>query len=720
MSKRSPATISSLREWVIYGILIGIVTGFGTALFYFAQQTATTLLVRDAAGFAIPYPTGEATTIMPAFGGVRWYLLVILPAIGGLISGFLVYTFAPEAEGHGTDAVIKAFHKARGKIRWRVPLVKALATIGTLGFGGSAGREGPVAQIGAGFGSLMADLRRLNDTDRRILAVCGVAAGIGSIFKAPFGGAIFAIEVLYREDFEVEALIPAFISSAVSYSIYSFFFGFNPIFGTTNFAFMGAFDLVPYAILGLILAPAVIAYVKVFYGVRRIFKRIRIPDHFKPAIGGLLLGVLILFVPQTLGIGYGWIQLAIYGQIALVSLVVIGITKIIATSLTIGSGGSGGVFAPSLMIGGMLGGALGIVLNMISPTLFPQPGAFVIVGMGAFFAGAGHVPIAAIIMVFEMTRDYSLFVPAMVACTLTYLFVRGYTIYIEQVPKRSDSSAHTGEFNRDLLEQVSVGQIATKKVITVSSQSPVKEIAQLILSTGHMGYPVVDEKKLVGIVTYTDILKIPVKERETIKIGEIMSTKLYVIYPQDNVYSALYKMEFNNIGRVPVVNPDDSTQLLGIITGTDIIMAHEKIANTEGFRGKDVFFQQMLVKEIMCTDVVTVSTSTSISEFEEVINDTGHENYPVLDKEKIVGVATVKGLIRKLYKKEPIKTVSNIMHKKYLSIDGDKSVAEALLKMYESNMELLLVTNKSNPEKLAGVVTIADVIKIYISERILL
>ncbi len=719
MSKRLPTSITTLQHWVIYGVLIGTVTGFGTALFYFAQQTATTLLIGDAAGFAIPLPAGEGTTIAPSYIGVRWPLLFIFPAIGGLISGFLVYTFAPEAEGHGTDAVIKAFHRHRGKIRRRIPLVKGLATIATLGFGGSAGREGPVAQIGAGFGSMIANLRKLNESDRRTLAICGVAAGIGSIFKAPFGGAIFAIEVLYKEDFEVSALIPAFISSAVSYTIYSIFFGFNSIFGQTSFVFNNAFDLIPYALLGLFLAPIAIAYIKVFYGIHDLFAKIKIPNHFKPAIGGFIFGFIALLVPQTMAVGYGWLQLAIYGQIALVSMVVIGIAKIFATGLTIATGGSGGVFAPSLMIGGMLGGALGIVLNLINPTLFPQPGAFVIVGMGAFFAGAGHVPIAAIIMVFEMTRDYSLFVPAMVACTLTYIFVRNYTIYIEQVPRRSDSPAHIGEFNRDLLEQVGVDQAATKKVVTVSSKSPVEEITHLILSTGHRGYPVVDDGKLVGIVTYRDVVKVDAKSRETTKISQIMTTNLHVIYPRDSVFSALYQMELNQVGRLLVVNPNEPSNLLGIITTTDIILAHERVTQKEGKMHKTAFFQKIIVKEIMTTKVVTVSASTPISKFEVIASENGHESYPVLDNEKIVGIVTLRGLIKSLTLNKPAKTVSDILSDKYITVYSDITVADALTKMYKSNIWQLMVIDKANPDKLAGLVTFADIMKVYISEQIL-
>jgi CIC family chloride channel protein len=720
LAKRLPTTILSLQHWVAYGVLIGLVTGFGTVAFYYGQQQATSYLVGDLAGYKIPIPSGEGITIAPSLSNARLWLLVLLPAVGGLLSGFLVYTFSLESEGLGTNAVIAAFHKAKGRIRKRVPIVKATAVIATLGFGGSAGREGSAALIGGGVGSWFAELRKLNDVDRRILVVSGIAAGIGSIFRAPLGGAIFAIEVLYLQDFEVEAIIPAFVSSVVSYAVFSLFYGFGPIFITPSYAFTNVLDLIPYAVLGLLLAPVAIVYIKVFYGLRnKIFQRIKIPNQLKPAIGGLALGAMALFIPEILGIGYGWIQLAIYGEIALTTLILIGFFKIVATSLTVGSGASGGVFAPSLVIGGMLGGAVGTIFSTITPSFFPEPGAFIIVGMGAFLAAAAHVPIASIIMVAEMTRNYELLFPAMIACALSYLLVRRWTIYEQQVPVRNDSPAHLGEYNREMLEQVTVAQAANNMVVTVSPKSSVKEIAQLILSTGHMGYPVIDEGKLIGIVSYSDLLKVPVTERGTITIGEIMTTKLHVIYPQDDMYSALYKMELNRVGRLPVVNPDNPTKLVGIVTRSDVIRAHEKIEQEKEIRGRPSFFDKILVKEIMSNDIVTVSANTSISEFEKIASTTGHESYPVVEDEKIVGVATAKGLIRNLSKKNAAKIVADVMDKTYFTIYSDATVAEALIKMYENNVWRLIVVDKTNPNKPTGLITKTDAIMTYVSKRII-
>ena len=303
-------------------------------------------------GYSIPVPGGEGSTVIPAEPTRRWLLLVV-PAIGGLLSGLLVFSLAPEAEGHGTDAMIDAFHRKRGIIRKRVPFIKTIASALTIGSGGSAGREGPIAQVGSGFGSAPAGWLKSSDRERRLLVLAGAGAGIGAVFRAPLGGALFVVEVLYREmEFESAALVPAFVASIVSYSIYCGVSGkWGAIFRVPDATFTHPLELPLYLVLGLVCALMGILYVKVFYGVRdRVFRRIPLPRHVKPALGGLAVGVIGYFLPQVLGMGYGWVQLAIDGNLALGLIVTIAFVKILATGLTISSGGSGGVFAPSMVI----------------------------------------------------------------------------------------------------------------------------------------------------------------------------------------------------------------------------------------------------------------------------------------------------------------------------------------------------------------------------------
>ncbi len=408
-----------VQKWVLLGVIVGIIGGLSAAVFYWLLDFSTNIFLNS-----LPVNLGNP------------YLIALIPALGGLIAGPIIYLLAPEAEGHGTDAVISAYHERWGSIRARIPIIKTVASSITIGSGGSAGREGPIAQIGAGFGSVLAKILNLEVSDRKIIVVAGVAAGIGSIFKAPLGAAIFGIEVLYKRDFEVEAFIPAIIASVVGYSVFASIFGWEASFKTPTYIFQEPLELILFGVLGVICALTAVFYVKTFYGLRDLFRRLSIPNLFKPAIGGLALGITALFFPQILGTGYNVIQATFYNQIPLMLMLTLVFAKIFATSFTIGSGGSGGVFAPSLYIGAMLGGALGQIFYMFFPEIVYQPAAFALVGMAAFFAGAAKVPIASIIMVSEMTGGYSLLVPLMLASAISYILSGEITIYESQKERR--------------------------------------------------------------------------------------------------------------------------------------------------------------------------------------------------------------------------------------------------------------------------------------------
>lgn len=719
MKRRLPSSLTYLQRWLLYGVLIGVFAGLGAALFSFFLQQATAFFLGYLAGYIPPLPAGEGELVEPNWSTVKWWILPLIPALGAILSGFVVYSLAPEAEGHGTDAVIESFHRAGGYIRRRVPFIKTLASAITIGSGGSAGSEGPMSQIGAGFGSWLASVLKLSEHDRRIMVVSGAAAGVGSIFKVPLGGAFFGIEVLYRQDFEIEALIPSFVSSVVGYSVFSSIYGFAPIFQTHEYVFTNPLTLFFYAMLGLLLAPAAIGYVKTFYGLReKVFRRLNIPNYLKPAIGGLVLGISALLVPQTLGTSYGWVQLAIYGKIALTSLLLIGIFKIIATSLTISSGGSGGVFAPSLVIGGMLGGAIGIIFNTLFPGFVPALDAFVVVGMAAFLAGAAHVPIASMIMVAEMTGNYALLIPAMLACSITYLLVGKWTIYEKQVASRVDSPAHRGEFIIDVLEQMPVAKVASKRVVTLSPTSSVKELAKLVSKTEHLGYPVVEDGRLAGIVTYSDLLKVPVAEADSKTVGEIMTRKLHVTYPHENLDSALRKMQNYGVGRLPVVDPHNQTKLVGILTRSDLIKGHEDVRHSGIIKRKADLFDRVTVGGIMSRNVVTVTPDTTISEFYKIVGSYGYQGYPVLQDGSLVGMVTFKGLIDCMMGGRKRKTVSDIMEKNYEVAYVDETVSEAILKMYRSRVGRLAVVDRTKPDKLLGIVSKTDIVLIYVLERL--
>ena len=593
--KRKTSTIMRLiepeylKKWLLIGVIVGVVAGFGAIAFYSLLQMTTHYFLGRGADFYPPQAGFE--------GGIEWkppdnpLKIIAVITLGGLISGFLVYTFAPETEGHGTDAMIRSYHKAGGWIRARVPFVKMLASAITIGSGGSAGREGPTAQISAGLGSIIATLLKLSPEDRRLAVAVGVGAGIGSIFKAPLGGAILAAEILYRRDIEAEVLIPSFIASTIGYIIFCSYFGYNPVFMLPEISLSVVY--IPFfLLLGVVCGIVGLIYIKAFYGTHKLFSkmysRTGLPLHFKPAVGALVAGVLVVAVAESidplagygaLGAGYGFLQLAMLNMIPWEIMLILAFMKIAVTSLTIGSGGSGGVFAPGLVIGGMTGGALGAILHHAFPALVPESAVplFVVLGMISLFGGVSKAPLANMLMVSEMTGNYSLLFPAMAAVFVSYTITGDNTIYIEQVRSRADSPAHAPLLASQILSRIKVWDAATKNVVTVTPQSTVAEVISLIQKTGHMGYPVVEGGKLVGIVTFGDIKKaiaeLGERRAEDVKVSDIMTRNPIVAFPDETLSDALRKLTLYNVGRLPVVDSRDRDRVIGIITRSDIVRA---------------------------------------------------------------------------------------------------------------------------------------------------
>jgi chloride channel protein, CIC family len=566
-----------LRKWLIIAILIGIIAGIGSIIFYLAIQWASWIMLGQGAGYIPPSPGGEGLTVFTPI--TRRWMIPVICALGGLISGFIVFKWAPEAEGHGTDAAINSFHNKDGFIRRRIPLVKIIASAITIGSGGSAGREGPVALIGAGFGSTIADIFKLNAHDRRIALAIGIGAGIGAIFKAPLGGALISAEILYRRDFEFEALFPSFIASIVGYSIFASWHGWVPIFTIdTGFAFSKPQELLGYAILGIVCGLFGILYGRTFYWIRDFFRSLKIPNYIKPAIGGLIVGTIGIFLPQILGMGYGWVQFAINGDtVALPLGIMIAVIfgKIIATSLTVGSGGSGGVFAPGLVIGGMVGGATWLLLHNITSILPPDPAPFVVLGMMTLFGGIAKAPLAIMIMVSEMTGNYSLLIPSMVSVVIAYFLTGNSYIYENQVNTRAESPAHKSEYVVPLLEKIRIGDAMVTNPITVSSYMLITDLEKLLKSHRIDAVPVIESGRLIGVVANLDIARLSEDKWLKIHAGEIMSKKLTVGYADETLYEALNRMTKNNISHLPIVDPVQPDKLVGFLAIHNIALTYD-------------------------------------------------------------------------------------------------------------------------------------------------
>lgn len=439
-------------------LIVGGATGLGAVVFYVATLVAVRVALGGGAGYwPEPSPGGEPRLpwpILPRHEFLPW-LLPLIPAVGGLLSGLLVWIFAPEAEGHGTDAAIKAYHENDGMIRPRVPLVKTIASALTIGTGGSGGREGPIAQIGAGIGSTLGALLRVSPTERRVLMAAGVGAGVAAIFRAPLAGALFAAEVLYwSPEFESEVIIPAGIASVMAYCTFGMFFGWAPLFTTPDLTFTNPLELGPYLLLALAMVGLAGVYTRSFYGLTDLFHRLRWPQALKPALGAFITGAIGLGLYyltgkrkeslSVLSFGYDSLQRALEGRAEVTAglLAIIALGKILTTSLTIGSGGSGGVFGPSMVIGGCAGGALGILFHRFWPSLVPNPATYVILGMGGFFAAAAKTPFSTLIIVSEMTGSYHLLLPAIWVCVLSFMLSDEHSLFRSQVENRSASPAH--------------------------------------------------------------------------------------------------------------------------------------------------------------------------------------------------------------------------------------------------------------------------------------
>lgn len=443
------------RRLILDCFLLGVVGALAARAFLWMLRWAEWLFLQQIVGYHPPGIASEGGFAHQALGPHGLWLFPLATTLGGLITGFLVYTFAPEAEGHGTDTVVAAFHRAGGALRARVPLVKMVASAITIGSGGAAGREGPIS---AGIGSIYAKWTHRSEEGIRLLLLAGMAAGLAAIFRSPIGTTIFAIEVLYSEmEFEGAALFYTMLSSIVAYSVNGLFVGLRPLFDFPEMREPAVSAYGWYLVLGVASGIIATAMPMVLYSVRDLFGRLRVPRMFKPAIGGLGVGLIGLLVPQALAHGYGWIQQAIDGRLAAMLLPAFLLGKLIAFGLTIGSGGSGGVFAPSLYIGAMLGGFLAHVSGQ------PQA-AFVVVGMAAVFAGAARVPIATLLMVTEMTADYTLLVPAALAVIASHFVqnslsakLKYSSLYEAQVPTRADSPAHAPEQLRLALRLLASG-----------------------------------------------------------------------------------------------------------------------------------------------------------------------------------------------------------------------------------------------------------------------
>jgi CIC family chloride channel protein len=588
---------SAWGKWFLLATIVGIVAGFAGIVFQFGTELVHHYTLGEMAGYHAKEASGESSFFGSGAADFRIWMILPIMCCGGLLTGCLVYFLAPEAEGHGTDAAIGAFHNERGKISWHIPVVKAIASAITLGTGGSAGREGPIAQIGAGFGSYLAQRLHLSVHDRRVMLAIGMGAGIGAIFRAPLAGAIFAGEILYRDaDIEAEVIIPGAVASTVAYSVFQLALPqdlrFTPLFGDAlshEFGHLGA--LLPYTVLAFALVGASAIYVATLDGIHNLFRRLNVVPHVKPLLGAALAALVAIGLYYclgrdlnslaVLGSGYGFLQLALdnAGSLSLTILLAVAFTKILTTSLTIGSGGSGGVFGPSMVIGGSVGAAVGKVFNYWFPTVVLQPSTFAIVGMAGFFAGCANAPFSTILMVSEMTGDYKLLVPTLWVSSLTFILARRWSLYSTQVDTRMDSPAHRGDYNVDLLEGLQVSDVFRKgeKEITFHEDASLDEIVHSLADSTQRYFPVFNNsEELVGIFSAEDVRRFLYDDVlwHVANAGDVMQENVITLQLDDDLNFAMGQFTALNVDELPVVDSDDPNKIIGFLRRKESIAAY--------------------------------------------------------------------------------------------------------------------------------------------------
>lgn len=582
------ATTSYLQRWLVLGGAIGLIAGAGAIVFYSLLAWFTHLFLTDLVGFQVPTPLGEGGLLGSATMARPWVLPLVV-GTGGLLSGLLVFGLAPEAEGHGTDAAIKAVHENPRGLRARATLVKIVASALTIGSGGSGGREGPTAQISAGFASLVSRLLNLSPSDARVAVAAGIGSGIGAIFKAPLGGAVLATEIPYRDDMEPEALLPALIASVVSYAVFGTAEGYTPMFGNgVGYQFSDPLQLVWFALIGAVAGLVGLLYAKGFYGLAGVWQRLPTARALKPAMGAVMVGLIGIGLPEVLGTGYGWVQESFARRqllhLPLIVVLALPLARIVATGFSIGSGGSGGIFGPGMVIGGFTGAAVWRLLEPIAPAVPHDPAPFVVVGMMACFGSIARAPLAIMLMVAEMTGSLQSLAPAMLAVGVATLIVRrsDATIYRSQSRTRLDSPAHRLQLGMPLLAGVRTTEVMRPPTLLLHAGTSV-DAARRRLELDHLpGAPLVGTDSVFAGVVRAEALAGVDPDASVDTVNDPTSGAVQ--------QAAALDVALESLGEVPdqwapVI--DSGQHVVGIVTVGDIVRGYRKaLASNLGLMSK--------------------------------------------------------------------------------------------------------------------------------------
>ena len=566
--------IYEIKKILLLSIVVGIITGLFTVVFLKGLDFSTRLFLGKGVGYFPPKPAGEGGGSFYVFFIDHKFLLPAITALGGLITGFLIYFFSPESKGIGTDVAIKAFHYGL-PVGLKTSIFKLITSAITIGSGGSSGREGPMALIGAGVGRWFGEIFKLSSREKNILLAAGLGAGIGAVFRAPFAGGILSAEVFYKEDFEIEALIPGFVASIVAYIVAGSFIGYEPLFSTTiPFPRFSSEEIGGYIVLGIVSAFVAKFLIWTFYKVKSFFDSLPLHPVLKPALGGFLVGSLGIITPLAIGNSYGWIQLFMSYGLTYISLPLLLLSLplvVLSFSITLGSGGSGGVFGPSLVVGGITGISLAYLFNnMLSAQVFDID-TMAIVGMTSVFTAAASAPLSTLILVAEMTQGYNILPYALISIAIAQnLAGNEKTIFESQVLNRLESPVHKDELKAYVLKSAKVKEVMTTKVITLSPEDPIFKAREIMAEKFIAGIPIVVGKRVVGIITTSDVLKVPAEKLKTTQVKEVMTPNPECVLPEWDLLTVMRLFVSRGYGRAPVVKDLDTKELVGIISRADI------------------------------------------------------------------------------------------------------------------------------------------------------
>ncbi|WP_292466274.1 chloride channel protein [Methanolobus sp.] len=503
-------------------------------------------------------------------------LVIIIPALGGLLVGIITHVFIHERR-YDIEEVIEATALRGGMMSPRKAFLEVLLSTISIGSGGSVGKEAPVVLAGAGVGAWFSQKFNIHGNRVKILIGCGAAGGFAAAFNAPLAGVVFAVEVILGE-LEASSFIPIVIAAVFATMVSSTLFNVQT-FDVSTYEFVNPFyESFLYLFLGILAGILSVILLRSLFATRKIFDNMKIHPALKPAIGGLFVGFIGYFYPQVFGVGYDVISGALTNGLALKVMLILIFLKIIAFSFTMGSGGSGGSIVPSLFAGAMLGGAYGSIAHSMFPAITAEPGAYAMVGMGAVFAGTSRAPLASILILFELTREYNMILPIMLACVVSNVVsssINSESIFTEGLHSRGFTIRKGREV--DIMESLLVRDAMKQTVQTVSENKNVGALIALMQSSRHAGFPVLDSNgKLCGMVTLKDVRDKVDHDDLDKTINEISSKNVEVAYQDESLNTVLKRLAAKDIGRLPVVSKTDRTKLLGIITRSDIVKLYDK------------------------------------------------------------------------------------------------------------------------------------------------